>query len=219
MNNKIKPTKVTSEDVYQNVIIDVQQQLIKEYGIEDQQLPLTIGGMATPIEEPEFRTLPEHVVQDLRNKVPDGDSADILHTRIVDHPWVLDNFNLHRPILSYLKMKANTPYLLHLDMPMRASAITYATDPDYPLDLCYEVSIPQWDIYGEHLGIIPLKNLRSYDNTITINSSTAHICNFMLPHGVKTMREDKGCEVVLLYEPWLSFTDMLKKYFSGELLK
>jgi hypothetical protein len=210
---------VTSEDVYQNVIIDVQQQLIKEYGIEDQQLPLTIGGMATPIEEPEFRTLPEHVVQDLRNKVPDGDSADILHTRIVDHPWVLDNFNLHRPILSYLKMKANTPYLLHLDMPMRASAITYATDPDYPLDLCYEVSIPQWDIYGEHLGIIPLKNLRSYENTITINSSTAHICNFMLPHGVKTMREDKGCEVVLLYEPWLSFTDMLKKYFSGELLK
>lgn len=219
MNNKIKPTKVTSEDVYQNVIIDVQQQLIKEYGIEDQQLPLTIGGMATPIEEPELRTLPEHVVQDLRDQVPDGDCADILHSRIVDHPWVLEHFNMKRPVLAYLRMKPNTPYLLHLDMPMRSAGITYATDPDYPLDLCYEVSIPQWDIYGEHLGIIPLKNLRSYENTITINSSTAHICNFMLPHGVKTMREDKGCEVVLLYEPWLSFTDMLKKYFSGELLK
>ena len=215
----IKKTKITNEDVYQDVIFSTQQQLIEEFGIEHRNDPLTIGGMAHPIEEPKMGALPSHVVQDLRDQIPDGDCADILHSRIVDHPWVLENFNLKRPVLAYLRMKPNTPYLLHLDMPMRASGITYATDPDYPLDLHYEVSIPQWDVYGEHLGIIPLKNLRSYERTITINNDTAHICNFMLPHGVKTMREDKGCEIVLLYEPWLSFTDMLKKYFSGELLK
>lgn len=219
MSKEVKKTKITDEDVYLDVIYSTQAELCREFGIEDKKYPLTISGMATPIEEPEFRTLPEHVVQDLRDQVPDGDCADILHSRIVDHPWVLEHFNMKRPVLAYLRMKPNTPYLLHLDMPMRSAGITYATDPDYPLDLTYEVSIPQWDMYGEHLGIIPLKNLRSYENTITINSSTAHICNFMLPHGVKTMREDKGCEVVLLYEPWLSFTDMLKKYFSGELIK